>query len=135
MALTTNEIEAAIRAEATALLIRGGFRVYRPEADCYGEDLILRHPKGKLLAVQMKARPTVNQNKYGGKSLWMLFPDPLGNISLGRKWFLVPHDRFYRWTEGRHRHTASIKQKKAWSAGRISQAMGQFLQRFIVHSS
>jgi hypothetical protein len=38
--LTANEIEAANRAEATALLIRAGYRVYRPEADCYGEDLI-----------------------------------------------------------------------------------------------
>jgi hypothetical protein len=36
--LTANEIEAANRAEATALLIRVGYRVYRPEADCYGED-------------------------------------------------------------------------------------------------
>lgn len=134
MALTTNEIEAANRAEATALLIRSGFRVYRPEADCYREDLILRHPNGKLLAVQMKARPTVDQGKYGGQSLWMLFPDPEGSVSVGRKWFLVPHDRLYKWTDARHGHTASINRKKAWSAGRVSQAMGQFLQRFIVHS-
>lgn len=33
--LTSNEIEAANRAEAIALLIRAGYRVYRPEADCY----------------------------------------------------------------------------------------------------
>jgi hypothetical protein len=42
--LTNNEIEAANRAESTALLIRAGYRVYRPEADCYGEDLIVRTP-------------------------------------------------------------------------------------------
>ena len=45
-ALTSNEIEAANRAEATALLIRAGYRVYRPEADCYGEDLVVRTPSG-----------------------------------------------------------------------------------------
>jgi hypothetical protein len=37
--VTSNELEAANRAEATALLIRAGYRVYRPEADGYGEDL------------------------------------------------------------------------------------------------
>ena len=40
MPLTANEIEAANRAEATAILIRGGYRVYRPEADVSGEDLV-----------------------------------------------------------------------------------------------
>src|SRR5881396_3754081 len=71
---TGNEIEAANRAEATALLIRVGYRVYRPEADCYGEDLVLRTPSGKLRAVQLKSRMTVDRHKYGGTSLWMLFP-------------------------------------------------------------
>lgn len=56
--LKANEIEAANRAEATALLIRDGYRVYRPEADCYGEDLILRTPSGELRAVQLKSRMT-----------------------------------------------------------------------------
>jgi hypothetical protein len=64
--LTSNEIEAANRAEATALLIRAGLRVYRPEADCYGEDLIVRDHDGQLHAVQLKSRPTVNPRKYGG---------------------------------------------------------------------
>src|SRR5262249_4710726 len=73
--LTANEIEAANRAEATALLIRAGFRVYRPEADCYGEDLILRTPHGELLPVQLKGRAGVDWYKYGRiQSLWMLFP-------------------------------------------------------------
>ena len=66
---TSNEIEAANRAEATALLIRAGYRVYRPEADCYGEDLILRTPTGELLPVQLKSRMTVNRDKYGSSSL------------------------------------------------------------------
>ena len=37
--ITDNELEAANRAEAMVLLIRAGYRVYRPEADAYGEDL------------------------------------------------------------------------------------------------
>jgi hypothetical protein len=54
MPLTSNEIEAANRAEATVLLIRGGYRVYRPEADVFGEDLIVRTSDGDLLPVQIK---------------------------------------------------------------------------------
>src|ERR1700688_566658 len=54
--LTPNEIEAVNRAEATALLIRTGYRLYRPEADCDGEDLILRTPSGEFYPVQCLAR-------------------------------------------------------------------------------
>ena len=36
---TSIEVEAANRAGARALLIREGYRVHRPEADCYGENL------------------------------------------------------------------------------------------------
>jgi hypothetical protein len=63
--LSPNEQEAANRAEVTALLIRSGYRVYRPEADVHGEDLVLRAPpsddlrQGDLRAVQLKGRPTV----------------------------------------------------------------------------
>src|SRR5260370_19726323 len=88
-ALTSNEIEAANRAEATALLIRAGYRVYRPEADCYGEDLILREPCGQLRVTQLKSCPTVNRLKYGGKDIWMLFPDTNIPTASVRKWFLV----------------------------------------------
>lgn len=56
--LKSNEVEAANRAEATALLIRAGFRVYRPEADVSGEDLVIRTQDGELRTVQMKGRPT-----------------------------------------------------------------------------
>jgi hypothetical protein len=81
--LSSNEQEAANRAEATALLIRAGYRVYRPEADVHGEDLVLRAPssddlrQGDLRPVQLKGRPTVAR-KYEGKGIWMLFPDPRG---------------------------------------------------------
>src|SRR5258708_2305161 len=101
MPLTPNEIEAANPAEPTALLIRAGYRVYRPEADCYGEDLILREPCGQLRVTQLKSCPTVNRLKYGGKDIWMLFPDTNIPTASGRKWFLVPHDLFYAWIENR----------------------------------
>lgn len=41
--------EAANRGEVTSILIRAGWRVYRPEADVHGEDLVLRHPDGHPL--------------------------------------------------------------------------------------
>jgi hypothetical protein len=129
--LTPNEKEAANRAEVTALLIRAGYRVYRPEADCYGEDLILRTPNGNLRAVQLKARPEVDWNRYGGRSLWMLFPDPKG--SSGRKWFLVPHDEFYEWTKRKHGHAP--KWKEAWSYPTVSEELGRFLHEFAVTPS
>jgi hypothetical protein len=37
----SKEIEAANRAEMTAILIRLGCRVYRPEADVSGEQFVL----------------------------------------------------------------------------------------------
>ena len=39
--MNSNEIEAANRAEATAILMRAGYRVYRPEADVSGENLVI----------------------------------------------------------------------------------------------
>lgn len=85
--MNSNEIEAANRAEATAILIRAGYRVYRPEADVSGEDLVVRTPDGKLRLVQMKSRPTVELRRYGGKDIWMLFltrkapsPDDRGSL-------------------------------------------------------
>jgi len=54
MLLSSNEIEAANRAEATAILIRAKYRVYRPEADAYFEDLLIRTPDGEPGSVQMK---------------------------------------------------------------------------------
>jgi len=129
--LTRNEIEAANRAEVTALLIRAGYRVYRPEADCYGEDLILRVPQsGKLRGVQLKSCPDVNWKKYGGKLLWMLFPDPKSRTAWGREWFLVPHDLFYEWTKVRHGHAP--KWKEAWHFPYVTKELGRFLTKFSV---
>jgi len=132
MKLTSNELEAANRTEATALLIRSGYRVYRPEADCYGEDLILRTPGGELLAVQLKGRPTVDGKKYGKvQDLWMLFPDPK-SAGPGRKWFLVPHDRFHQWVKAKHGH--ALKWNNAWSYPYVPKALGRFLEAFALVS-
>jgi len=128
--MESNAIEAANRVEITARLIRLGYRVYRPEADCGGEDLALRTPSGKLLAVQLKSRPTVNWERYGkDKSIWMLFPAPKGDFNSGRKWFLVPHNRFYEWLRAEHGDTTSIK-KGVWHETRISSKLDKFLKKY-----
>jgi hypothetical protein len=126
--LTTNEIEAINRAEATALLIRTGYRVYRPEADCYGEDLILRTPSGEFYPVQLKARPTVDLKKFGGKGLWMLFPGTKLSTETPRNWYLVPHDLFHRWVKFKHGHTP--KWNDTWSYPKVSKKLNAFLSDF-----
>ncbi len=127
--MTSNEVEAANRAEATALLIRAGYRVYRPEADCYGEDLVVRTPTGELRAVQLKSRPTVDQKRYGGSPIWMLFPDP--KAGAGREWFLVPHKELYGWFEERHGHAS--KWDKTWSTQYISRELVVFLTPYLLN--
>jgi len=129
--LASNEIEAANRAEITARLIRLGYKVYRPEADSGGEDLVLRTPKGNLLSVQLKGRPSVDQKKYGGdRSIWMLFPDPKGDWKLGRSWFLVPHCKLFEWFKSRHGHTVSMREGEGWSENGISVEMREFLHKY-----
>jgi hypothetical protein len=127
MPLKSNEIEAANRAEATAILIRAGYRVYRPEADVHGEDLVIRSPEGALRSVQMKGRPAVEWKRYGGKTIWMLFPDPQGPQP-GRPWFLVEHDEFFQWVKARHGTAQGWTD--AWSYPRMSADLRQWLERF-----
>lgn len=127
---TANEIEAANRAEATALLIRAGYRVYRPEADCYGEDLVLRTPGGKLLAVQLKSRMTVNRVKYGSTALWMLFPSTKFKAGVRRQWLLVPHDVLYNLVERNHGHAPTFAGE--WSSQTVSKADLKILAKFII---
>ncbi len=127
---TANEIEAANRAEATALLIRAGYRVYRPEADCYGEDLVLRTPNGKLLAVQLKSRMTVNRDKYGNTSLWMLFPSTKFKAGIRREWLLVPHDVLYELVEKNHGHAPTFAGE--WSCQTVSKADFKVLAKFVI---
>ena len=109
MPLSPNEIEAANRAEATAILIRAGYRVYRPEADVHGEDLVIRAPDGELRSVQMKGRPVVEWRRYSARDIWMLFPDPLGSQP-GRPWFFIKHDELPAWVKNRHgAHRAGLR--------------------------
>jgi hypothetical protein len=130
---STNAIEAANRAEVTAILIRAGYRVYRPEADVSGEDLVIRIPDGELRSVQMKARPLVHWKLYGGKDMWMLFPDPTGDIP-GRPWFFIKHDELFNWFKKLHGTTARgwVQRHKAgkteWSEKGLTGELRKFLQ-------
>jgi hypothetical protein len=127
--LKSNEVEAANRAEATALLIRAGFRVYRPEADVSGEDLVIRTQDGELRTVQMKGRPTVDWRRYGGNNIWMLFPDPKG-CKPGRPWFLIPHDDLFVWMKERHGNAPGWNE--AWSDPTLSAALREFLRPHVL---
>jgi hypothetical protein len=127
------KIQAANRAEATALLIRCGYAVYRSEADCEGEDLVVRTPAGKLLAVQLKGRPVVDWRRYGTRDLWMLFPSHPFNLETPRDWYLLPHDHFYTWVESRH--GGSPKWASHWTYSTISEALRTFLTDWILISS
>ena len=132
--LTSNEIEAANRAEVSVILIRGNnYRVYRPEADVSGEDLVIRKPHGELLLVQMKGRPMVHWSLYGGHNMWMLFPDPAGDIP-GRDWFLIKHDELFDWFKKHHDPPGWAQRADAhlpeWSERRLSPKLREFLQPF-----
>jgi len=133
--LTTNEIEAANRAEVTAILIRSGNRVYRPEADVSGEDLVIRKlGNDALLLVQMKSRPMVHWSRYGGRNIWMLFPDP-GGVIPGRPWFLIKHDELFECFKEQHGTSPGWAQRSKanlaeWSERRIPNKLGEFLHRF-----
>lgn len=123
--LSPAAIEAANRAEASALLIRCGYRVYRPEADIQGEDLVLRTPEGGLHGVQLKSRPMVDWRRYGARELLMLFPADPFTPDAPRPWFLVPHDTLYSWVK--ERHGAASGWAEAWSYPSASRALRAFL--------
>jgi hypothetical protein len=123
----SNLLEAANRAEATALLIRAGYRVYRPEADTEGEDLVLRTPAGELIPVQLKGRVHVERAKYGGKGIWMLFPCSPYVSGKRRDWFLIPHDQLFDELEVRHGHASGFSEGK-WSIKSPSKGLRHFLR-------
>jgi hypothetical protein len=118
-------VDAANRAEATAFLIRSGYKVYCPEADCDGEDLVVQHPSGELRAVRIKARPIVDWKRYGARRLWMLFPSAPYDHTALRGWFLILHDHFYNWVE--RRHLSAPKWASHWSYPIISEDLRAFL--------
>lgn len=123
----SNLIEAANRAEATALLIRCGFRVYRPEADVGGEDLVLRKLDGRLIPVQLKARVHVEREKYLGQGLTMLFPDAPFQSTRRREWYLVDHDQLYDWLYKHHGHAAGFADGK-WTCSSPAAWLRQALE-------
>jgi hypothetical protein len=128
--MNSNLIEAANRAEATALLVRSGYRVYRPEADCEGEDLVLRTPTDELIAVQLKGRAYVSETRYGAKSLWLLFPSGPFQSNHSRKWYLVPHDELYAYIHERHGQAPGWN--GAWSYPSPPQHLAGYLRQFEV---
>jgi hypothetical protein len=121
-------IEAANRAEVTALLIRCGFRVYRPEADIEGEDLVLRLPDGALGAAQLKPRIYVDRARYGGLGLRMLFPVGPFTPAAPRPWFLVPHDPLF--AEVERWHGGTPKWTGRWHAARPSPNLRDFIAQY-----
>lgn len=119
--------EAANRAEATALLIRAGYRVYRPEADIHGEDMVVRVPDGSSYhGVQLKSGPVVDQ-KYHGHKLWVLFPIGQYEPDLPRRWFLLEHDPFFQWVKQQHGHTPGWEKSPRWSYPSLSKKLAAFL--------
>jgi hypothetical protein len=122
--------EAANRAEATALLIRCEYRVYRPKADIEDEDLVVRDPAGMLSGVQLKGRPLVNWRRYGGRQLLMLFPSAPYAPGTARTWSLVPHNPFYDWVKARHGHTP--KWGDHWHYPSIGPDLAAFLASYEV---
>lgn len=130
MQLSSNAVEAANRAEATALLIRCGYRVYRPEADIEGEDLVVRAPGRELRGVQLKGRAAVDLKRYGNRDLWMLFPNRTYHLGASRHWYLCPHDALYDWVRLRHGHTE--KWSETWSYPKMSKDLTKFLAEWIL---
>jgi len=63
----------------------------------------------------------------------MLFPDPKNRTSFGRKWFLVPHNKLYKWVKDKHGHTPKWSEK--WSYPSVSRELGRFLEKFTVNPS
>lgn len=127
--MNSNTLEAANRAEATALLLRANFRVYRPEADVEGEDLIVRSPGGDLLAVQQKGRVHVEKARYGNKSIWMLFPCSPWELGKSRDWFLIEHDTLFAYMHKKHGHAGSFAAGK-WTTRSPAKHLRSFLEQY-----
>lgn len=130
--LHPNLVEAANRAEATAILVGAGFRVYRPEADVGGEDLVVLDPNDlELKMVQLKSRPIVDLARYGPpRKIWMLFPDPSKAPMSGRDWFLIRHDELFEWVKERHQHTRGWKDY--WSYPAMSVELRERLRFYTI---
>ncbi len=95
-------IEAANRAEVTALLIRCSYRVYRPEADIEGEDLVLRLPDGTLGAAQLKPRDLRRPAAIRRPGPAHAVPRRPVHTGRAASVVLVPHDPLFLEVERRH---------------------------------
>jgi hypothetical protein len=92
----------------------------------------------------MKARPLVHSKLYGGKryggsEMWMLFPDPTGDIP-GRPWFFIRHDELFNWYKKRHGGAPSWVQrhkegKAEWSEKGLGVELRKFLQPFMLRTT
>jgi len=124
--MRTTALAVLLSVSATTL---AGYSVYRPEADCEGEDLVVRAPlpSNELRAVQLKSRPTVDFKRYGGRDLWMLFPSaPYSNEP--RTWYLLPHDEFYEWVKERHGNTP--RWAECWHYPSVSASLRSFREKW-----
>ncbi|MCX7383114.1 MAG: hypothetical protein NT133_17265 [Alphaproteobacteria bacterium] len=103
-------IEAANRAEVTAILIRSGYRVLSPEADIDGGDMFLMRTSDRVMLVaQLKGRPACH-DKYRGKDIHMLFPAP-ATAPLRRDWYLMPHDPLFDFAKGVYKPDKEFKER------------------------
>lgn len=91
---------------------------------------MVRAPDGELRPVQMKARPMIDWSRYGGHQVWMLFPDPAGEIP-GRIWFLIEHDELLAWMK--ERHAAAPGWNGTWSDPHVGVDLARFLQPFVLN--
>lgn len=108
------KIEAANRAEVTALLIRCKYKVYRPEFDAEGEDLVIRAPSREIRSVQLKGHACVDYNRFGKRKIWMLFPCRKYSATNPRNWYLVPHDKLYDWLSKRFKRRNMMRKTRKW---------------------
>jgi hypothetical protein len=126
--------EAANRAEVTAILIRLGYGVYRPEFDWNGEDLIVKMSNNKSFrVVQLKSRAFVDEKRYSNKKIWMLFPSGPFSRSEERTWYLIPHDKLFKYTDERYGHGAGWKKHRNWSYKSLPQETREFLRPWILN--
>jgi hypothetical protein len=93
-------IEAYNLNEVSAIFLKKGFMLYRPEADVDGVDFIIQTPENNFLKCQLKSRAYVLWNKYGNKDIYMVFPAQ--GDSFNREWYLIPHDTLFQILKSKH---------------------------------
>jgi hypothetical protein len=106
--VTSQTIELQNKYEFINLVLPFGFSPFVPEFDD-GIDFILHRSKDNIhLNVQLKSRWAV-EKKYFGRSIWIAFPN--SSQSVGRTWYLAPHDLMVALAQPHHGNTASWKRQ------------------------